>query len=473
MWGAIGGAQQLRRRRSAEAGRGIAPPGALVRAEIYRVVNADDLWWCARAILESAYEFSGLSASACCVLSLRNTQEEEPPDPQLMRLDNMLIAEGVAGPEKGGGAGAAANASAAASAGGQPENAIEHSDYRAKLAQIRQIYHQELEKYEQACNEFTTHVMNLLREQSRTRPITPKEIERMVQIIHKKFNSIQVQLKQSTCEAVMILRSRFLDARRKRRNFSKQATEILNEYFYSHLSNPYPSEEAKEELARKCGITVSQVSNWFGNKRIRYKKNIGKAQEEANLYAAKKAAGASAYSMVPTTQGQQGPMISPPPPGVPQDSMYNMSMNGGDSYQNAVGANVQSQLPHGVRAMAYSPPPHHSDSSTPLSPPHPPVPLNSLSAAALLAAEPSALFPRLPTRRGASAGALDERRPLSPYIRHRCRGGGQDSAQSHNSRGGEIWARESQAEEERQAAAGHFSVGPALPFVYGAPTFWR
>jgi hypothetical protein len=55
--------------------------------------------------------------------------------------------------------------------------------------------------------------MNLLREQSRTRPITPKEIERMVQIIHKKFQSIQVQLKQSTCEAVMILRSRFLDAR--------------------------------------------------------------------------------------------------------------------------------------------------------------------------------------------------------------------------------------------------------------------
>lgn len=49
--------------------------------------------------------------------------------------------------------------------------------------------------------------------------------------------------------------------RRKRRNFNKQATEILNEYFYSHLSNPYPSEEAKEELAKKCGITVSQVSN--------------------------------------------------------------------------------------------------------------------------------------------------------------------------------------------------------------------
>ncbi|KAI4458020.1 homeobox protein transcription factor [Holotrichia oblita] len=183
------------------------------------------------------------------VLSLRNTQEEEPPDPQLMRLDNMLIAEGVAGPEK--------------------------------VVEL-ELLHPDLQQ-------------------------------------HK-------QLKQSTCEAVMILRSRFLDARRKRRNFSKQASEILNEYFYSHLSNPYPSEEAKEELARKCGITVSQVSNWFGNKRIRYKKNIGKAQEEANLYAAKKAAGASPYSGTPT------PMMSPAPQ---QDSMgYSMgSAYDGSAYE--------------------------------------------------------------------------------------------------------------------------------------------
>ncbi|KFV10628.1 Pre-B-cell leukemia transcription factor 1, partial [Tauraco erythrolophus] len=268
-------------------------------------------------------------------LSIRGAQEEEPTDPQLMRLDNMLLAEGVAG-----------------RAGS--DNSVEHSDYRAKLSQIRQIYHTELEKYEQACNEFTTHVMNLLREQSRTRPISPKEIERMVSIIHRKFSSIQMQLKQSTCEAVMILRSRFLDARRKRRNFNKQATEILNEYFYSHLSNPYPSEEAKEELAKKCGITVSQVSNWFGNKRIRYKKNIGKFQEEANIYAAKTAARATNVSAhgsqanSPSTPNSAGASLG-------SSSSFNMSNSGdlfmsvqslnGDSYQGAqVGANVQSQV---------------------------------------------------------------------------------------------------------------------------------
>ncbi|XP_032240886.1 pre-B-cell leukemia transcription factor 1 isoform X2 [Nematostella vectensis] len=262
------------------------------------------------------------------VLSIRGSQEDEPPDPQLMRLDNMLLAEGVAGPEKGG-------AAAAAAAAGVHENQAEHSEYRAKLNQIRQIYHTELEKYEQACNEFTTHVMNLLREQSRTRPISPKEIERMVGIIHRKFSAIQMQLKQSTCEAVMILRSRFLDARRKRRNFSKQATEILNEYFYSHLSNPYPSEEAKEELARKCNISVAQISNWFGNKRIRYKKNIGGFPM----------GGGSGPGMSPTSQPQMSM-------GSQQQEMYmgGVQMNGNmgsAEYQtgSAVGANVQSQVP--------------------------------------------------------------------------------------------------------------------------------
>ncbi|XP_036022818.1 pre-B-cell leukemia transcription factor 4 isoform X4 [Onychomys torridus] len=143
-------------------------------------------------------------------VSIRH-QEEDPPDAQLLRLDNMLLAEGVSRPEKRG-RGAAAGATA--TPGGCPnDNSIEHSDYRAKLSQIRQIYHSELEKYEQACREFTTHVTNLLREQSRVRPVSSKEMEHMVGIIHSKFSAIQRQLKQSTCEAVMTLRSRLLDAR--------------------------------------------------------------------------------------------------------------------------------------------------------------------------------------------------------------------------------------------------------------------
>lgn len=61
---------------------------------------------------------------------------EEPADPQLVRLDNMLTAEGVSGPVKEGVVSPGADAA-------------EHSDYKAKLHQIRGIYEQELEKYQQ------------------------------------------------------------------------------------------------------------------------------------------------------------------------------------------------------------------------------------------------------------------------------------------------------------------------------------
>jgi len=87
----------------------------------------------------------------CCDagLSIRGLQEDDSPDPQLLRLDNMLIAEGVTGPENGGSAISAASQAMSAGQHDSPENAIEHSDYRAKLAQIRQVYHAEYEKYEQ------------------------------------------------------------------------------------------------------------------------------------------------------------------------------------------------------------------------------------------------------------------------------------------------------------------------------------
>lgn len=82
-------------------------------------------------------------------------------------------------------------------------------------------------------------------------------------------------------------------------------------------------------------VQVSQVSNWFGNKRIRYKKNIGKAQEEANLYAAKKAAGASPYSMGGAS-GTATPMMSPGPGGPDSMAGYGgLGIGGGGGYEDA------------------------------------------------------------------------------------------------------------------------------------------
>uniref|UniRef100_A0A3B5AZ76 Pre-B-cell leukemia transcription factor 1-like n=1 Tax=Stegastes partitus TaxID=144197 RepID=A0A3B5AZ76_9TELE len=224
----------------------------------------------------------------------------DSPNPHIIRLDNMLLAEGVVGPERGG-----ASAPVVVMAAGAllEDGTLEQAQYRGKLAHIRQIYHAELEKYEQACKEFTNHVINLLKEQSRTRPVSPKEIERRVAIIHRKFSPIQIQLKQSTCEAIMMLRSQFLDARRQRRNFDKDTVDVLNEYFYAHLANPYPDDDDKEELARKCCMSVAQVTNWFVNKRVRYKKNVAKHLEEAKLYASVSSIGSEGSSPATPNSG--------------------------------------------------------------------------------------------------------------------------------------------------------------------------
>jgi hypothetical protein len=58
----------------------------------------------------------------------------------------ILFSLGIAGPERtGGSSSSAASANAAASI--NDDSALEHGDYRAKLSQIRQLYHSELEKY--------------------------------------------------------------------------------------------------------------------------------------------------------------------------------------------------------------------------------------------------------------------------------------------------------------------------------------
>ena len=64
-----------------------------------------------------------------------------------MPIHNLRL-QGVVGPE---GSGSAAAVAAATSAG---NDSVEHSDYRAKLNQIRQIYHSELDKYNQVCFNF-------------------------------------------------------------------------------------------------------------------------------------------------------------------------------------------------------------------------------------------------------------------------------------------------------------------------------
>lgn len=55
----------------------------------------------------------------------------------------------------------------------------------------------------------------------------------------------------------------------KRSNLPKETVEILNNWLLNHLNNPYPTQDEKNDLLIKTGLTKVQLSNWFINVRRR------------------------------------------------------------------------------------------------------------------------------------------------------------------------------------------------------------
>ncbi len=135
-------------------------------------------------------------------LSIRQmSNDNESYNQELARLDTMLIAERIIDryPNE--------------LLNDNNLTEIEHPEYQANLTRIRHFYHNELAKFDKSANDFCTHVVTLLHQQSQIRPISSEEITHTISLVRKKLSSIQIQLKQHTCEAVMNLRTRFLDAR--------------------------------------------------------------------------------------------------------------------------------------------------------------------------------------------------------------------------------------------------------------------
>lgn len=52
---------------------------------------------------------------------------------------------------------------------------------------------------------------------------------------------------------------------------SAKKTRALSHWFACHLDHPYPSEDEKTDLAKHCGLSRTQVINWFANARRRHR----------------------------------------------------------------------------------------------------------------------------------------------------------------------------------------------------------
>ncbi|KAF5624299.1 homeobox 4 [Fusarium sp. NRRL 25303] len=53
--------------------------------------------------------------------------------------------------------------------------------------------------------------------------------------------------------------------------FTREALQVLKDWFSSHSDHPYPDEEERETLQRQTGLNKTQISNWLTNARRRRK----------------------------------------------------------------------------------------------------------------------------------------------------------------------------------------------------------
>jgi hypothetical protein len=86
--------------------------------------------------------------------------------------------------------------------------------------------------------------------------------------LEQKMASLEETMKRKLGGELLSIQVQIAEKRR-RMNFSNEAVKILKQWFSSHTSKPYPTEEEKEQLAEQSGITVHQVTNWFINMRKR------------------------------------------------------------------------------------------------------------------------------------------------------------------------------------------------------------
>ncbi|KAK5967738.1 hypothetical protein GCK32_010291 [Trichostrongylus colubriformis] len=86
-----------------------------------------------------------------------------------------------------------------------------------------------------------------------------QDVTRAVESIRRKHELTVAGMREIIANSIMIMQTKIADATRRRRNFTKEATAILQEYYADHFNHPYPNEKEKLLLAAKCHISLQQV----------------------------------------------------------------------------------------------------------------------------------------------------------------------------------------------------------------------
>lgn len=106
----------------------------------------------------------------------------------------------------------------------------ERQEFIMRLDQIKEKYHDELERLNRVCNEFCFGMLNLLREQLTIRPVTDQETQMKLLGIQYRFHNVKNKLRQNVFSAILALHKQFNQTRKKKRMLPKKATESLSQW---------------------------------------------------------------------------------------------------------------------------------------------------------------------------------------------------------------------------------------------------
>ncbi|GMR61461.1 hypothetical protein PMAYCL1PPCAC_31656, partial [Pristionchus mayeri] len=160
---------------------------------------------------------------------------------------------------------------------------VNDAQYKFQLQAIKIKHTDMLEELEQSSSHSERVIDNMVELQIPFRPISKTDHQRMKDTATSRYSAVEECIKKSTVNAVMLINNKCLDARRRRRNFTKETTEILTEWFNEHINHPYPTDEEKNDLAFQCNISVQQITNWFGNRRVRQKRQADRPLQPSSM----------------------------------------------------------------------------------------------------------------------------------------------------------------------------------------------
>lgn len=116
----------------------------------------------------------------------------------------------------------------------------------------------------------------MARVQSRGLPVEQQEQE--LKYVHRYYDRQQHHLTTRVSKSLQLLKASLplelaqpggTTKKNKSRLLCPKAVRLMSDWYDRHQENPYPTDEEKQELAEKGGVSVSQVKAWFANKRNR------------------------------------------------------------------------------------------------------------------------------------------------------------------------------------------------------------